>query len=439
MGSPGRFSRRKLPGLGWTATDTCSGRARNATLEGRVESFDRDDLGAAERGELQEPDVDENMTSYSPGSKEGRRDLAKWCCGSLEGLPVAYCRDPQEWMALTVRWSARTGSTPITRGLESRSPARTSSGSGQQSRSPSTATTGSLPRRGPQHAHETDRPGPLDIDLERSFAEASKHHLSPSCSSTSTTSRRSTTSTEGMAKAIGYCVKWRKILAQCRGPWGLVYRYGGEEITVILPGFGESEGAAVAERLRESVERVDWRLVHSIGDGQHWRRERARRQDHQSSAVLQICRPGDVFSQGEGPQPRRSGARRRLTGSARQHPERSPLLSTRDGLRLRVARIVVLTCSWPSEAATTCPVTPASIASVECRRRNKDTACADVFRPGREPFVTCGDGGICFEVDPARASVKLPHQVNSPRTATAADTMSVMNRSHLAFEVRPLS
>jgi diguanylate cyclase (GGDEF)-like protein len=45
------------------------------------------------------------------------------------------------------------------------------------------------------------------------------------------------------------------------GRRGLVYRYGGEEIAVILPGFSESEAAAVADRLRESVEGVDWHLV----------------------------------------------------------------------------------------------------------------------------------------------------------------------------------
>jgi two-component system, cell cycle response regulator len=52
-----------------------------------------------------------------------------------------------------------------------------------------------------------------------------------------------------------------EILRSAVGRRGLVYRYGGEELTVILPGFTESEAAPIAERLRESVEKVDWRLV----------------------------------------------------------------------------------------------------------------------------------------------------------------------------------
>ena len=37
---------------------------------------------------------------------------------------------------------------------------------------------------------------------------------------------------------------------------GKAYRYGGDELTVILPNFSSNEAAALAEELRRSIERV---------------------------------------------------------------------------------------------------------------------------------------------------------------------------------------
>jgi diguanylate cyclase (GGDEF)-like protein len=103
--------------------------------------------------------------------------------------------------------------------------------------------------------------GRFNIDLERSFADSSE--ISPVALLFVDIDHFKKINDEHGGHAEGDRVLGRvaAILRSAVGRRGLVYRYGGEEITVILPGFSGSEAAAVAERLRESVERVDWCLV----------------------------------------------------------------------------------------------------------------------------------------------------------------------------------
>jgi hypothetical protein len=78
-----------------------SGRARNATLEGRVEAFHLDDFGDAEHGKLREPDVDEKMRlilAWFQGRSTRFGEILRQV--SETDYPVAYCSDPKEWMAL---------------------------------------------------------------------------------------------------------------------------------------------------------------------------------------------------------------------------------------------------------------------------------------------------------------------------------------------------
>ena len=57
------------------------------------------------------------------------------------------------------------------------------------------------------------------------------------------------------------------VLLDCAREMDIVARYGGEEFAVIVPGAGEREATAVAERLREAVEAlaVDPRVTASVG------------------------------------------------------------------------------------------------------------------------------------------------------------------------------
>ena len=77
-----------------------SGRARNATLENRVEEFHLDDFGAAERGELREPDLDEKMGRILAWFQQRSNGFGEILLQVSEiDYPVGYCRDPREWMA----------------------------------------------------------------------------------------------------------------------------------------------------------------------------------------------------------------------------------------------------------------------------------------------------------------------------------------------------
>lgn len=51
-----------------------------------------------------------------------------------------------------------------------------------------------------------------------------------------------------------------QVVATVVGGKGEAYRYGGEEISVILPNHALVEAAAVAERIRNEIERV--RIIH---------------------------------------------------------------------------------------------------------------------------------------------------------------------------------
>jgi hypothetical protein len=78
-----------------------SGRARNATLEGRLLRFEMDDFAAAEDGKLTEPDVYEKiryMLSWFERLSPGAGD---WIVPvSSIDYPAAYCRDQHEWTQL---------------------------------------------------------------------------------------------------------------------------------------------------------------------------------------------------------------------------------------------------------------------------------------------------------------------------------------------------
>jgi hypothetical protein len=77
-----------------------SGRARNATIEGRVEHFELEDFGAAEHGELTEKSTEEQILLmlrwFDKSAKRGQ-----WLTPEQSrDYPVAYCRDGSEWSAL---------------------------------------------------------------------------------------------------------------------------------------------------------------------------------------------------------------------------------------------------------------------------------------------------------------------------------------------------
>lgn len=55
-----------------------------------------------------------------------------------------------------------------------------------------------------------------------------------------------------------------KCLAKCVRPMDTLARYGGEEFAVILPNCQTSYGAAVAERIRKTVEELDINVAHGV-------------------------------------------------------------------------------------------------------------------------------------------------------------------------------
>jgi diguanylate cyclase (GGDEF)-like protein len=240
-----------------------SGRARNATLGGRVEGFHLNDFGAAADGNLREPDLNEKMRLILAWFQRRSTRFGEILLQVSEiDYPVGYCRDPHEWMALIhamvdEKWLATDhtgfGVTLAGRGkLRERPAVEVAEPADYWSTYPEAnldALTKLIVR------------GRFDIDLERSFTEASE--ISPAALLFVDIDHFKKINDEHGGHAEGDRVL-RGVAEMFRsavGRRGLVYRYGGEEIVVILPGFSESEAAAVAERLRESVEGVDWHLV----------------------------------------------------------------------------------------------------------------------------------------------------------------------------------
>ena len=243
-----------------------SGRARNATIEGRVERFALDDFGAAERGELPEKTSDEKVY-FLLRWLETESTHRTWVTpDQSKDYPVAYCKNGSDWATLlwdvhAEHWIQNEGGLQFRINLAGRRQLQLLS---------KTVTT-------PTQEHgdywstypEADLDAltkliirrRFDIDLGRSFAEASE--TSPVALLFVDIDHFKKINDEHGGHAAGDRVLGgvAEILRSAVGRRGLVYRYGGEEITVILPGFSESEAATVAERLRESVERVDWRLV----------------------------------------------------------------------------------------------------------------------------------------------------------------------------------
>ena len=210
----------EITGKAWSAFDRylspeleenrylLSGRARAATLNGEVVRLDMEDLGQAERGEMTEPGVDEKVRLmlrwFERNSKRFGQPLTPV---SATDYPAAYCRDEHEWTALIhalvekkllhhdggLQYSIALSGREKLAELQTKGLAEQDYWSTYPEADLDALTKLMIRRR-------------FDVDLERSFAEASEISPVALLSSTSTTSRRSTTSTEGMRKAIGCCV-----------------------------------------------------------------------------------------------------------------------------------------------------------------------------------------------------------------------------------------
>ena len=77
-----------------------SGRARNASLEGRVERFHAEDFGAAERGDLPEKGWEEQILLMLRWFEKSAR-RGQWITPeSTRDYPVAFCHDGSEWATL---------------------------------------------------------------------------------------------------------------------------------------------------------------------------------------------------------------------------------------------------------------------------------------------------------------------------------------------------
>ena len=77
------------------------GRARNASEEGRVERFHMKDFGAAQRGEIPEPDVYEKLRLMLRFFERRSTRVGQWITPvSSTDYPAAYCRDEHEWTHL---------------------------------------------------------------------------------------------------------------------------------------------------------------------------------------------------------------------------------------------------------------------------------------------------------------------------------------------------
>ena len=78
-----------------------SGRARNASEQGRVERFHMKDFGAAERGEIPEPDVYGKIRLMLRFFELRSTRIGDWITPvSSTDYPVAFCRDEHEWTHL---------------------------------------------------------------------------------------------------------------------------------------------------------------------------------------------------------------------------------------------------------------------------------------------------------------------------------------------------
>jgi hypothetical protein len=84
---------------GWPGNSyLLSGRARNASEEGRVERFHMKDFGAAERGEIPVPDLDGKLRLMLRWFERKSTQAGAWLTPDQStDYPVAYCKDQHEW------------------------------------------------------------------------------------------------------------------------------------------------------------------------------------------------------------------------------------------------------------------------------------------------------------------------------------------------------
>jgi diguanylate cyclase (GGDEF)-like protein len=243
-----------------------SARARVANeLDNKVVQFHLADLGAAERGEISESDVYEKLRLMLRWFERKTTRAGEWITPvSSADYPAAYCRDEQEWTHLI--------SEALEQGwLKHDVPGQrfqlSLAGRDWLREQPAVEVAepadywSTYPEANLDALTKLIVRGRFDIDLERSFTEASE--ISPVALLFVDIDHFKKINDEHGGHAEGDRVLRRvaEMFRSAVGRRGLVYRYGGEEIAVILPGFSESEAAAVAERLRESVEGVDWHLV----------------------------------------------------------------------------------------------------------------------------------------------------------------------------------
>jgi diguanylate cyclase (GGDEF)-like protein len=246
-----------------------SGRARNATEEGRKERFHMKDFSAVEHSESPEPDVYEKIRRMLRWFERKSTRNGDWIKPvSAIDYPVACCRDEHEWTYLLVEVATRKGWLKRDDVTAQRFLLTIDGRDKLQERPPvEVAERGDYWSTYPEADLDALTKLPLRgrfiTDLERSFAEATE--TSPVALLFIDIDHFKKVNDEHGGHAAGDRVLSgvAEIFRSAVGRRGLVYRCGGEEITVILPGFSEAEAAAVAERLRESVERVDWRLAPS--------------------------------------------------------------------------------------------------------------------------------------------------------------------------------
>ena len=242
-----------------------SGRTRVATLHDQVVRLDVEDFGRAERDEIPHPEHDEKIRLMLDFFERRSTSFGQWLTTVSENdYPAAFCRDRIEWTNLI--WAVVKKDWLEHESLQFRI---TLAGKDKLRERPPVEVAehgdywSTYPEADLDALTKLIVRGRFNIDLERSFAGASETSPVALLFVDIDHFKKINDEHGGHAEGDRVLGDVAEILRSAVGRRGLVYRYGGEEITVILPGFSESEAAAVAERLRESVERVDWRLVPS--------------------------------------------------------------------------------------------------------------------------------------------------------------------------------
>ncbi len=101
----------------------------------------------------------------------------------------------------------------------------------------------------------------IDERLNEEFAQSTRHNRSLSLIMSDLDNFKSVNDTYGHPHGDAVLIKFASLLAEGCREGDIACRYGGEEFAVILPETERDDAAEVAERVRASLEAVEW-LVH---------------------------------------------------------------------------------------------------------------------------------------------------------------------------------